>query len=43
MPEGTVISIDVKYPEPDGQNVHSEIKVKPSDVELLRMLEGLLK
>ncbi len=43
VPEGTVISIDVTYPEPDGQNVHADIKVKPSDVELLRMLEGLLK
>lgn len=42
VPEGTVISIDVKYPEPDGQNVHSEIKVKASDVQLLKMLEGLM-
>lgn len=43
VPEGTVISIDVKYPEPDGQNVHAEIKVKASDVQLLRMLEGLMQ
>ena len=41
VPEGTVIDINVKYP--DGQNVHSEVKVKASDVELLKMLEGLLK
>lgn len=41
VPEGTVIDINVKYP--DGQNVHSEIKVKASDVELLKMLErGIL-
>ena len=27
---------------PEGQNVHSEIKVKASDVQLLKMLEGML-
>ena len=42
VPEGTVITINVKYPEPDGQNVHSEIKVKASDVQLLKMLESMM-
>lgn len=42
VPEGTVITINVKYPEPDGQNVHSEIKVKASDVQLLKMLERMM-
>jgi hypothetical protein len=41
VPEGAVVTINVKYP--DGQNVSSDIKVKASDLELLRMLEGLLK
>lgn len=41
VPEGVEITINVKYP--DGQNVSSDIKVKASDVELLKMLESLLR
>lgn len=41
LPEGTEVNIVVTYP--DGQNVKSAIKVKPEDLGLIQMLQGLMK
>lgn len=40
FPVDTEINIIVTYP--DGQNVKSNIKVKPEDTQLLDMLSGIL-
>ncbi|MCQ2488106.1 MAG: hypothetical protein MJ143_02370 [Clostridia bacterium] len=40
LPVDSEINITVTYP--DGQNVKSTIKVKPEDLELLSMLQGLM-
>lgn len=40
LPVDSEINITVTYP--DGQNVKSTIKVKPEDLELLSMLQGIM-
>ncbi|MBQ0135655.1 MAG: hypothetical protein KBS43_02855 [Oscillospiraceae bacterium] len=40
LPVDSEINITVTYP--DGQNVKSTIKVKPEDLELLSMLQGMM-
>lgn len=41
IPEGTVLEMTVKYPD-DGGSMKTNLRVTESDLELLRMLKGLL-